>query len=202
MQNPQRKRIDGANVAHLSKPDLRPLADQRRRQVSRRADRLRVGGVDLWGGRSGLVGWLFSARAKAVIDKTLLVAGWVVMVAVGTQVLPVSRLAIHPEAVTIRGNEVSLLRTFPLDALGLPRPHISYTETVKPLTQTHNGGHRCTQSGGPFQYTYGEQTGRWKIDWASDCTSDPAGFTWSAEWRWHIGGLQMGPTRLSETIIK
>lgn len=122
--------------------------------------------------------------------------GVLCLLAVVFTALPVSRLAIVPHSVEIVGDQVSLERSFPGDMFGLPRPFLSYVETVTPLTQGHNGGHPCQVKGGPFRYARAENIGTWSIDWAAACLSDPSGFIWSAAWTWHVGALRLGPVRL------
>lgn len=135
------------------------------------------------------------------MHKTLLITGWAVTAVVALKVLPVSWIAINPTAVEIIGDQVQVYRTFPMDALGLPRPHISYTETVKPLTQSHNGGQFCDDAGKPVRYSRPEAVGKWSIPWAADCLNDPQGYCWEARWTWHIGGLSFGPVSPSKTVI-
>ena len=137
------------------------------------------------------------------LDRALLFIGWGIVVAVVlTMLLPVTRLVYHPIEVQIIGDEVTLRREFPGDKFGFPRPVLSYVETVKPLTQAHNGGHPCEASGGPFRYTRADDVGRWSIDWAADCLSDPQGFVWSAYWRWHLGSVQFGAASKSRTVLR
>lgn len=116
-------------------------------------------------------------------------------------VAPVSRLVLNPQAVDVDGQTVSVARSFPGDALGLPRPRISYVETVTPLTKDWNDGHFCQQRGGPTRYTKAGEVGRWRIPWAASCVSDPAGFTWEACWHWHVGVFKMGAVCLSRTFL-
>lgn len=116
--------------------------------------------------------------------------------------LPVTRVVYVPHAVEIHGDQVTMHRSFPMDALGLPRPKMAYVETVRPLTLSHNGGQPCTDRGGPFQYSRTEDVGSWSIEWAADCLSDPVGFVWYARWTWHIGGLKLGPVSLTHTVLK
>lgn len=124
------------------------------------------------------------------------------VVAMAITALPVSRLAYAPGAVEITGGQVILERRFPGDAIGLPRPTLSYLETVKPLTQSHNGGHPCTMTGGPMQYNRAEAVGRWSLEWAEPCLSDPYGFVWSARWTWHVGVLKFGPVVASHRVLR
>lgn len=79
--------------------------------------------------------------------------GWVAVAVVVFQTAPLSRIAYNPQAVEFRGNDVVMYRSFPMDRLGLPRPWLSYVETIRPLTPAHNGGQSCTDRGGPFEYT-------------------------------------------------
>lgn len=138
-----------------------------------------------------------------MFDRTLSLFGWSVVVILAVQTLPVSKLAMNPHSVVIEGEQVVVIRSYPLDAISVPRPIMSYVETVKPLTQSHNGGHPCIDAAGPFPYSRDEAGGgKWNIAWAADCLSDPIGFTWSARWTWHIGVLQMGPVSLTEVFLK
>ena len=137
-----------------------------------------------------------------MIDRTLLFVGWCVVCIFGAQMLPLTGLAIQPEQVTIEGDQVTLLRDFPTDRIGLPRPWLSYVETVRPLTPEHNGGQICEQKRGPFKYTEKSPVGTWSISWASDCLSDPQGFTWSASWTWWIGNLKLGPTDFGTRVLR
>jgi hypothetical protein len=134
--------------------------------------------------------------------RSLLWIGWATVAVVVSQAAPLSRIAYNPQAVEISDSQVTMYRSFPLDALGLPRPWFSYVETVRPITEAHNGGHSCTEKGGPFEYTRVGDVGMWSIAWAADCLSDPVGFHWSAKWTWHIGRMQMGPVKLSQTFLK
>ena len=114
-----------------------------------------------------------------------------------------ARIAYWPSYVEIKNGEVRLERTFPMDALGLPRPRISYVETVKPITQSHNGGHVCEDKGGPFRYTQAKPIGRWNISlWAMDCLDDPMGYRWEADWWWHLGALKIGPIHKELLVLK
>ena len=137
-----------------------------------------------------------------MIDRSMLLIGWLFVAWGAAQVLPITRLAFHPEAVEINGDQVTLYRTFPGDAWGLPRPRMAYVETVRPLTQAHNGGQICSDESDPFRYTRAEEIGRWSIDWAADCLSDPMGYVWSAEWSWYIGRFGVGPASLSTTVLR
>lgn len=137
-----------------------------------------------------------------MMDRTLLFVGWVAVFWFGLQILPISSLAITPIEVTIEGDQVTLARDFPGDDLGLPRPWLSYVETVRPLTPGYNGGQVCEQKRGPFQYTEKAPIGTWSIDWASDCLSDPLGFSWAASWTWHVGNIRLGPTDFSTRVLR
>lgn len=122
---------------------------------------------------------------------------------IGSQVLPVTRAVYWPSEVWIDGAEVTVDRAFPGDFLGLPRPRISFTETVDPLSQEHNSGQVCEVEGGPFRYSSDEPLGRWQIgEWAAPCLDDPAGYRWSSQWTWHLGGFTFGPTGISKAVIK
>ena len=134
--------------------------------------------------------------------KSLLWIGWATAVVVVFQTAPLSRIVYNPQAVEISDNQVAMYRSFPLDALGLPRPWLSYVETVRPITEAHNGGQSCTDKGGPFEYTRAGDVGKWSIEWASACTSDPAGFHWSAKWTWHIGRMTLGPVSYQQTVLR
>lgn len=127
---------------------------------------------------------------------------WLVILIALTQLLPVTRIALWPQKVVISGSDVKVYRFFPGDYIRAPRPHISYVETVKPLTLSHNGGQTCQDNGGPFQYIQEQGAGRWNIEpWAAPCLNDPNGYVWTARWTWHIGGLSVGSVRLSETFF-
>lgn len=137
-----------------------------------------------------------------MIDRTLLVVGWAVVSYVALQTLPVTRLVYNPQQVVISDGEVAVSRSFPTDRFGLPRPRISYVETVRPVTQSHHGGQSCQDRGGPFRYSRAENVGVWSIDWASNCLDDPRGFTWSAHWYWHIGAMKVGPISLTHRVLR
>lgn len=117
-------------------------------------------------------------------------------------IAPFSRLAYDPISVEIDGDNVKMYRSFPGDALSLPRPWISYTETIRPLTSSHNGGQSCTDKGGPFEYDRADAVGKWSIEWAAECTSDPTGFAWSARWYWHVGALKFAPVSFEHVVLK
>ena len=134
--------------------------------------------------------------------RAMLLIGWATAAVVVFQTAALSRIAYNPQAVEISDSQVTMYRSFPLDALGLPRPWLSYVETVRPITEAHNGGHSCTQRGGPFVYTRAGDVGKWSIEWASACTSDPAGFHWSAKWTWHVGRITLGPVSFDQTVLR
>jgi hypothetical protein len=116
--------------------------------------------------------------------------------------LPTTRVVFNPQAVTIDGAEVTVLRDFPGDKFGLKRPMLSYIETVSPLTPEHNSGHFCQHANpNPIRYISKEPVGRWRIDWAEPCLDDPLGFTWEASWFYHLGTIRLGPVRLSTTVL-
>lgn len=133
---------------------------------------------------------------------TLLLAAGMIVSAFLTWVFPASLVAFRPGAVTIADGAVVLERSFPGDRFGLPRPVMSYKETVRPLTHGHNGGHPCVQTGGPIRYTSPHPVGTWSLDWAAACLDDPAGFHWEAAWRWHIGAVVLGPVRSEATVLQ
>ena len=116
-------------------------------------------------------------------------------------VFPASRLALVPGAVQIADGVVILERSFPGDRFGLPRPVMTYREVIRPLTPLHNGGHYCTQTGGPIRYVNAAPVGTWSIGWAADCINDPTGYHWEASWRWHIGGIPLGPVSVSTVVF-
>lgn len=137
-----------------------------------------------------------------MIGKQMLWIGWATALVVVFQTAPLSRIAYNPQAFEISDSQVTMYRSFPLDALGLARPWLSYIETVRPITEAHNGGHSCTEKGGPFQYTRAGEVGQWSIAWASACTSDPVGFHWSAKWTWHVGRITLGPVTYNQTVLR
>ena len=136
-----------------------------------------------------------------MIDRSLFLFGWLFIVWLALQAAPVTRLVYHPQSVAIEGAQVVLHRSFPGDAIGLPRPVMSYVETIRPLTPGHNGGHPCTRPGGPFRYSSEAPVGRWSIAWAAPCLDDPLGYEWSARWTWHLGILRLGPVSLTHTVL-
>jgi hypothetical protein len=122
---------------------------------------------------------------------------------IASQVLPVTHIAYWTSEVWIDEAQVTVDRTFPGDWLGLPRPNISFVETVKPLTQGHNGGQVCEVEGGPFRYESDDPLGRWQIGaWAAQCLDDPAGYRWSAQWTWHLGSFKFGPAHAQKIVLK
>ena len=174
------------------------MAYKRLYQIRPSAPRRGVGRMAL-GNRHFTLG----ETAMATVDRSLSLSGWAILaLLLLTWALPVSRLAYEPIQVDIIGDEVILQRNFPGDRLGLPRPILSFTETVTPLTQTHNGGHVCEMAGGPFRYSRADEVGQWAISWAADCLNDPQGFRWSAQWRWHLGAIQFGPVSKSKTVLR
>lgn len=126
----------------------------------------------------------------------------IVLVTLIGWVFPASLIAFRPGAVTVADGAVMLERSFPGDAFDLPRPVMTYRETVRPLTPGHNGGHPCVQTGGPIRYTSPQPVGTWSLDWAAACLDDPAGFHWEAAWRWHVGAIQLGPVRAAVTVLQ
>lgn len=137
-----------------------------------------------------------------MIDRTLLIVGWMFVIGFLVQAIPFSALAIDIDGVVIEGDQVLVSRDFPTDTIGVDRPWISYIETVRPLTPGHNGGQICEQRGGPFKYTSTDTVGRWSIDWAEDCLNDPLGFTWTASWTWWVGAIPVGPTQYEVRILR
>jgi hypothetical protein len=121
---------------------------------------------------------------------------------IASQGLPATRLVYWPSEVWMNETQVTMDRTFPGDWIGLPRPRISFTETVDPLSQKHNSGQVCEVKGGPFRYESDAPLGRWRIGkWAAPCLDDPEGYRWSAQWTWHLGGITLGPTSISKVFI-
>lgn len=118
------------------------------------------------------------------------------------KVAPVTLIAYWPVDTRIDGFDVTHYRLFPGDTLGLPRPNISYVETVAPMTLGHNGGHVCQDEGGPFPYDKSGSHGSWNIPWAAACLSDPRGYVWQAHWTWHLGGFELGPTSAEKIVLK
>jgi len=177
------------------------VADERRNEVAGRSPWHILGALCVWLQFRRMAG-RFLHRADEMSGRYLLWIGWATVAVVVFQTAPLSRIAYNPQAVEIRGDHVTMYRSFPMDRAGIARPWLSYSETVRPLTETHNGGQSCTEHGGPFQYTRAGDVGMWSIAWAADCLSDPVGFHWSAKWTWHIGRMQMGPVKLSQTFLK
>jgi len=140
--------------------------------------------------------------AAKMTYRTFFIIGWLTAMFMLIQILPVSRLVVNPHEVNIDGTKVAVHRTFPGDALGLKRPRLSFVETVRPLTQSHNDGQSCQEKGGPFRYDRADEIGRWDIgEWATPCLDDPDGYRWSACWTWHLGVLELGPACLSRTFL-
>ena len=177
------------------------LADQRRDEMVSRSPWHILGAVCLWVQLRRVVERVF-LRADEVSGRALLWIGWATAVVLVFQTAPLSRIAYNPQAVEISDSQVTMYRSFPMDSLGLPRPWLSYVETVRPITEAHNGGHSCTEKGGPFEYTRAGDVGKWSIEWASACTSDPAGFHWSAKWTWHVGRITLGPVTYDQTVLR
>ena len=118
-------------------------------------------------------------------------------------VLPTTRLLFNPQAVQIVGDEVQLHRTFPGDAIGLPRPVMRYVETVQPVTPGWNGGRFCTDHlSAAVQYNSPAPIGVWQIAWALPCLSDPLGYVWTARWYGYLGRVPLGPVSLSHLQMK
>lgn len=134
--------------------------------------------------------------------KAYKIFGVLCLIILVVSILPVSRLAIAPKDVSVDGDMVSVVRSFPGDALHLMRPRISYVETVTPLTPSTNDGHFCEDKGGPTRYSRSTKVGRWRIPWAAPCLADPVGYTWEACWSWHIGAFKFGATCLIRTFLK
>lgn len=168
-----------------------------------------------------------------IIDRLLLITGYTGFVLLLLLwLLPVSRLAINPEAVRISPyGTVSIHRVFLSDRIllpclrmypdsfrswlscnednepayrPLPRPFISYKEYVKPLSfGTTNEGNWCQATGGPTRYISTESVGVWNISsWAQPCLDDPLGFEWEACWQWHLGALRLGPVCRSLVVLR
>lgn len=105
---------------------------------------------------------------KAMIDISRRTLTGLAVVYVASQVLPVTRLAYWPSEVWIDGSEVTVERHYPGDWLGLPRPQVSYVETVTPISGIgHNDRHNCQDARGAKRYTRPELTS-WDISsWAA-----------------------------------
>jgi len=132
----------------------------------------------------------------------LLLIGWLCVMAVVFQTAPLTRIVYNPQSVQIHDSTAVVYRSFPMDHIGLPRPWLSYVETIRPLTEAHNGGQACTQRGGPFEYAHEGEVGTWSIAWADACLSDPLGYRWASEWTWHVGRMELGPVKLSQTFLR
>lgn len=144
---------------------------------------------------------LFIPRCKQMIFRGYWWLGVIALIWIAMQITAVTRLVYNPQAVSIHEGKVSLLRKFPGDRFGLPRPRLSYVETVVPLTEGHYGGHFCVYSDGPVLYDSPSGSKTWDISkWASGCLSDPSGVVWSAAWYWHFGSLKLGPVKFSDKI--
>lgn len=118
------------------------------------------------------------------------------------KVAPVTMLVYWPVETQIEGDTVTHFRVFPMDTFGLPRPRISFVETVKPLTHGHNDGQVCQDAGGPFPYDKRSEYGSWSIPWAAPCLSDSKGYVWRAQWTWHLGSFKVGPTHAEKVVLK
>jgi len=107
------------------------------------------------------------------------------------------------EAWLSKEGDVVLERIFVTDYFGLPRPRISYVETVKAFTQETNNGEFCQNKSEPTVYDRNEELGRWNIkDWAGECMADPVGYRWSADWSFHLGAIKFGSVQLKEVVLK
>jgi hypothetical protein len=141
-------------------------------------------------------------RAMMIIKRSWWWFGIACLAAIVLSLAPLSRLAIHPITVSVSGEVVTIHRAFPSDTFGLPRPQLSYIETVKGLSVGHNDGHICLDASGPFRYTTKEQVGSWSIPWAADCLDDPRGYVWEACWMWHLGAIRLSPVCAQYTKIR
>lgn len=190
-------------AAHRRRRDQGALADEWRGQEPWRT----LGDTDrrlcLWARYSGM-GSRLSERSAKVIDRLLLTWGWCMMIALAAVfVFPTTGLVYQPSTVTISGDQVTVDRSFPMDGLLDDwRPRISYIETIKPLTQAHNGGQDCVAEGSPRVYDSEDILGVWSIPWAADCLTDPRGFDWETYWYWHVGGMKVGPVSLSTRVLR
>ena len=104
-------------------------------------------------------------------------------------------MLINPQAATIDGTIVTVYRTFPAHGLlGVPRPLVSYRETVTPLDNGRTCGDGRTQ-----RYVRPGDFGRWDIaEWAAPCMR--GAWLWHAEWQgWLFGLIPLQPVSL--TII-
>jgi hypothetical protein len=137
-----------------------------------------------------------------IISKTWRWLGVACLVAMLLSLPPMSRLAIHPITASVSGDIVTIHRVFPSDTFRLPRPQLSYVETVKGLSAGNNGGHICIDASGPFRYTSKEQVGDWSIPWAADCLDDPRGYVWEACWTWHIGVFRFSAVCIDYSTIR
>lgn len=137
-------------------------------------------------------------------DTTRRVLALIATVYILSQILPITRMVYWPSKVGIEKGQVTLVRYFPGDTLNLPRPRISYVETVTPLSGVeHNGGQFCQDTAAAKKYTSKREVGQWDITpWAKDCLSDPLGYKWSASWTWHLGVFTFGSTSLNHTVLK
>jgi hypothetical protein len=136
--------------------------------------------------------WASDTRHSAKVGAVLMVVLLSVFVA------PTTRLFFNPTSVAVVGDRVILHRTFPGDAVGLPRPFVRYVETVQPLTPDHNNSRFCQDAlSEPAQYNSPADVGRWRIgDWAAPCLSDPLGYVWTARWYAYLGRVPLGPATM------
>jgi len=141
--------------------------------------------------------------AKAMIITTRRIVSILAGAYVASQIFPVTKMAYWPSDVWINGTEVTVDRIFPGDKLGLPRPRISYVETVTPLSGiAHNKGQSCQDKREPKVYDKPEIVS-WNIGgWAGPCLGDPKGYRWQAVWTWHLGGFSLGPVREDKVVLK
>lgn len=136
---------------------------------------------------------------RALTSWTVVIALSLVAVAATA---PLSRLAINPISVDVDGDWVAVHRHFPADTFGLPRPRISYIETVKGFSPGTNAGHTCKERAGPFRYSQAKDVGQWAIEWAQPCLDDPVGYVWEACWTWHLGMFRFGAVCANKTQLR
>lgn len=128
-------------------------------------------------------------------------AFWLLVFAFGLLLLwafTPSRLFLNPTAVAIRGYEVTVTRTFPMERF-FGRPFAAYVETVRNLET----GEVCQDDNAKgFRYSANAgDVGQWNIEsWAARCMA--GGYHWRATWWVKIlGRLPLIPTEL-ETIVR
>lgn len=177
------------------------MARQWAGQIRGRAYRDRLGAMGIRRKCGGMV-QTFSGKYGPMMDRSLFWIGIASISWWSIHTLPVTRLVFNPVSVQIDGENLTIYRSFPGDALDLPRPRMSYIEAVKPMTQGHNGGQICQDVADPFRYIRAEEVGKWSILWASECLSDPVGYVWESCWSWHVGEIGLGPVCLSQRILK